>query len=696
MSENSRYAVLFEPVKIGPVTAKNRFYQVPHCNGMGTHYPSSMAAMRGIKAQGGWAVVCTEECDFHHSGDVTPAIEARLWGPLDIPIMARMVDSVKRHGSLAGCELVYGGASAHNRQSREIAVAPSAIPLFGDEPGQARTMDRQDIRNFRRWHRQAVLRARDAGFDIVYVYAGHNLTLLQHFISRRYNHRSDEYGGSIENRTRLLREVIEDSKEAVGDSMAVAVRFAVDELAGPEGITADGDGRAVVELLAELPDLWDINISEWDNDSQTARFSEEGFQESFTAWVKQVTTKPVVGVGRYTSPDHMVSLVNKGVLDFIGAARPSIADPFLPAKIEQGRIEDIRECIGCNICVSGDYMYMPMRCTQNPTIGEEWRRGWHPEHIEPRGSDDNVLIVGAGPAGLEAALALGTRGYRVTLAEANHHLGGHVTDLSRLPGLSSWQRVVDYRVGQIRQMANIEIYVESELTTTQVLEFGFHHVAIATGSHWREDGVGRQHPQGIETLGVTCLTPDHIMADAPVESPVVIYDDDHYFMASVLAEKLRGDGHEVIYVSPADVVASWTVNTMEQRRIQTRLMELDVGLVLGHSISQITADALTLGCMYSGKSRQLSFGSIVLVTMRDPDDTLYQELVESGSLLEEAGIKTTTRIGDCLAPGLVAAAVYAGHRYARELDTPTGSADVTPFKREVVQLSDDWEQAPVS
>ena len=133
MARDPRYDILFEPVRLGPVTARNRFYQVPHCNGMGVQYPSAMAAMRGVKAEGGWAVICTEECDFHVTGDVSPAIEARLWSAQDVPIMARMADAVHRHGALAGCELVYGGASGHNRQSREIPMAPSATPVFGPE-----------------------------------------------------------------------------------------------------------------------------------------------------------------------------------------------------------------------------------------------------------------------------------------------------------------------------------------------------------------------------------------------------------------------------------------------------------------------------------------------------------------------------------------------------------------------------------
>ena len=347
MPRDPRYDILFEPVKIGPVTTKNRFYQVPHCNGMGRIFPDSMIAMRGMKAEGGWGIVATEQCDFHPTGDVTSYSETRLWGDMDIPYLAGMCNAVHEQGGLAAVELVHNGQGTGNIYSREVPIGPMHRPVtWQSHPVQARAMDLEDIRAYRRWHRKGVLHARQAGFDIVVVYAGHDGAMPSHFLARRHNQRTDEYGGSLENRLRFYRELLEDTLEAVGDSMGVIARFAVDEMMGPDGLEWDKEGRDAIEMLAEMPHMWDVNVSDWDNDSMTSRFAPEGYQEDYVAFVKQVTTKPVATVGRYTSPDAMVSAIRRGIVDMIGAARPSSADPFLPQKIEEGRPEDIRECIG--------------------------------------------------------------------------------------------------------------------------------------------------------------------------------------------------------------------------------------------------------------------------------------------------------------------------------------------------------------
>ncbi len=687
VTRDPRFDILFEPVRIGPLVAKNRFYQVPHCNGMGYARPRAHAAMRGVKAEGGWAVVSTEEVEIHPSSDISPYIEGRLWDDRDIPALALMTEAIHKYGALAAIELVHAGMSASNLYSREASIAPSHIANPASyAPAQARSMTKADIRSYRRWHRAAALRARRAGFNIVYVYAGHSLSLAMHFLQSRHNHRSDEYGGSLVNRARLLRELIEDTKEAVGADCAVAVRFAVDELRGTDGISADSEGREVIAMLAELPDLWDVNVSDWSNDSKTSRFAAEGYQEEFVRFVKQLTTKPVVGVGRFTSPDAMVSQIRRGVLDMIGAARPSIADPFLPKKIENGDIDDIRECIGCNVCVTGDHTMTPIRCTQNPTMGEEWRKGWHPEVIPPRTGEDSFLVIGAGPSGLECARLLGRRGYTVHLAEAGEQPGGRVTRESRLPGLAAWARVRDYRLNQLNKMQNVEILRGSRVTADEVVEFGATRVVIATGSHWRRDGIGRANCRPIRGFDTkrTVFTPDDLMDGAPVVGPVAVFDDDHYYLGAVLAEKLRLTGLRVTLVTPADRVSAWTVNTLEQHTIQKRLLELGVEVFVNRNIVEFSRSEILLECTYTGRQTAIQAAAVVTATSRLPNDEVALSLDAMPEAVDAARIVSIASIGDCHAPSTIAAAVYAGYRYAREFDRPPG--DEVAFQRELTDI----------
>ncbi|MEX2649818.1 MAG: FAD-dependent oxidoreductase [Alphaproteobacteria bacterium] len=668
MPRDPRYDILFEPVKIGPVTARNRFYQVPHCTGMGMGLPRTNAAMRAVKAEGGWGVVCTEYCSIDPTSDDAPYAFCTLWDDEDERAHALITEAIHGHGALAGVELWHGGSHATNRWSRTAPLAPRATPLHYPFPVQARAMDKSDIRDLRRWHAEAARRALRSGFDIVYVYAGHAYLPFQ-FLVRRLNDRTDEYGGPLANRVRLLRELLEETGEAVAGKAALALRFAVEELMGAEGMTSDGEARDVVALLAELPDLWDVNVSDPANDSMSSRFAAEGWQEPYVAWVKSLTTKPVVGVGRFTSPDTMASQVRRGVLDFIGAARPSIADPFLPRKIEQGHVDDIRECIGCNVCRASNNEGVPLRCTQNPTMGEEHRRGWHPERIAPKGSESRVLVVGAGPAGLEAARALGQRGYSVLLAEAGSELGGRVARECRLPGLAHWGRVRDWRVGQLAKLVNVEVYRASAMTAEDARATACEHVVIATGATWRRDGVG-QHmlaPLAIDPA-MPIITPDDVLAGARPDGRVVVLDDDPYYMGGCMAEALRLAGRAVVLATPNPIVGPWSAMTDEQPRIQARLVELGVTIRTGRVPARIERDAVVLAGVYGEAPERVAADAVVLVGARLPDDHLYRELAGDGSALARAGVRSVTRIGDCLAPGTIAMAVYAGHAYARALD----------------------------
>ena len=693
MSRDPRYDILFEPLKIGPVTTKNRFYQVPHCTGMGFLRPQTLAHMRRMKAEGGWGVICTEYNSIHPTSDDLPHVSASLWDDSDIRAHSLMTDMVHEHGSLAGAELWYSGARSANLMTRLPAMDVTSMPNLEGMPFQTKAMDKTDIRDLRRWHKKAAIRARDAGFDVVYVYATHGY-MLANFLDPVANTRSDEYGGNLENRMRLTRELIEETKDAVGDRCAVAVRFKSDETIGEDGMPEYGERREMFEALAELPDLWDINVADYSLEMGVSRFTKEGALEPYMQWVKSVTTKPVVTVGRFTSPDTMVSQIKRGIVDLIGAARPSIADPFLPKKVEEGRFEDIRECIGCNICYSGDSTGTPIRCTQNPTMGEEWRKGWHPEKAAPATSDGTVLIVGAGPAGLEAARALGLRGYTVMLAEATRNLGGRVTREASLPGMGEYIRVRDYREQQLLKLPNVDVFRESRMTAEDVFAVEADHVAIATGATWKRERFDGKVYVPVTTGDAEVFTPDDIMDGRIPDGPTVVFDGDNYYMASVMAEAVIKAGHPVTYVTENDSVSAWAGMTSERWRIRTHLMKLGVKIVTAHALTGFDGETVKLVCEYSGQELILPAKAVVMVTQRTQNSELYDALLASVDGDATKLPFSLKRIGDAEAPAIIAAAVYAGHRYAAEVDEVVDIDN--PMKHDRVDVGARLPEPPIA
>jgi dimethylamine/trimethylamine dehydrogenase len=409
-----------------------------------------------------------------------------------------------------------------------------------------------------------------------------------------------------------------------------------------------------------------VTIADYTQEMGVSRFIREASLEARIAHVRQVTGKPVVSVGRFTSPETMLSQVKRGIVDLVGAARPSIADPFLPSKIRDGNPDDIRECIGCNICYACDGRGVAIRCTQNPTMGEEWRRGWHPERIAIARSRAPVLVVGAGPAGLEAALSLGRRGHEVKLADAAREAGGRLLWETKLPGLSEWLRVRDWRMHQIGKLPNVEFYPQSRMAAGDVLDMGIPNVVVATGSRWRKDGRGRSFRSAVASFAASrTLAPEDVVAGAAIAGPVVVFDDDHYYVGSAIAEHLARHGHRTIYVTSEGRVSEWSVYTAEQGRAHARLLELGVEVIVNTLVSGLGAGTAVLRCVYSGAERQIACGSLVPVTSREPDELLWQQL-------QGRGPATLARIGDARAPGLVAQAVYDGHRLAREFGEVPG------------------------
>jgi dimethylamine/trimethylamine dehydrogenase len=691
MARDPKHDILFEPVQIGPKTLRNRFYAVPHCTGFGSEKPASQARFRAMKAEGGWAAVCTEEALVSVNSDFWPIFSTRMWDDDDLQNLAVMCDEAHAQGALAGIELAHGGAHARARDARVPAVAPSQLASDYDPFAIPKRMEKDDIRRVQDDWVAAARRSRDAGFDIVYVYGGHSYLPLQ-FLSPFYNRRTDEYGGSLENRARFWLETLEVVREAIGDECAIAVRFCVEAL-GPAGVALD-EGMEFIGLADAYVDLWDVNvgsITEWSKDSGASRFFPEGYQLEWTGRVREVTAKPIVGVGRLTSPDRMAEIIKSGAWDLIGGARPSISDPFLPKKIEEGRYGEIRECIGCNICAAGAEYGNQIRCTQNATAGEEFRRGWHPERFEgAENPDRDVLVVGAGPAGLECAIVLAKRGFRrVHLVEAEPEIGGIMRWVPRLPGLGEWGRVLNWRAVQLQKLGNVEVITGERLDAQAVREYGAEIVVVATGARWAGDGVNfltHDPIPGADAALPHVLTPEQVMLEGkkPPGPRVVVFDADGYFTAPGLAEKLAADGCEVELVTCHDLVSPLSDETLEGPLLRQHLHDAGVGMRTGTLLTAIEPGRL-LAQDHLGEPLELAADAVVLVTQRLSNEELYLELRADEEALVEEGVEALYRIGDCVAPRLIAEVIFDGHRLAREIDSDDPSVPL-PYRRERLVL----------
>lgn len=700
MPRDSRHDPLFEPIAIGPKLLKNRFFQVPQCTGAGVERPGANAMHREVKAEGGWGALCTEACMIHPETDQPVAIVTSLLDQGDVINHRHMTDSVHKWGALAGVELCHAGGLSNNLGSRHVSAA--AYQLATPWIPQAYTYEAEDsdLTRIVVMFGEAARRAIDAGFDILYVHGTHGALPVQ-MLSRHLNRRQGRYGGDFAGRARLWVEILEAVRAASAGQRAIANRFSIDQLSGWDGVEAADEGLRFVEYIAGLGlvDLWDVNISslqEWGEDAGASRFYRTNHQAPWTTEVRRIAKVPVVGVGRSTDPDDMVRVLRAGQLDIIGCARPSIADPWLPRKIDEGRPEDIAECIGCNQCIARFEYGVPIVCTQNPTALEEYRRGWHPERFAALSSDELIVIVGGGPAGLECARVLGRRSYRTQLIEAENTLGGHLRQVAALPGLSEWFRVVSHREAQLRRMPTVEVMPGTGPATAEdLLNYGASKIVIATGASWNGDGRGAAGPAAIPAVDAALpafVTPEQVFAGKPIGGSVAILDSDGYFMAVSLAELLADSGKRVTLITLFERVAPYTDFTLEGPNLRRMMREKGIASRTGTWVESVEASGqakLGLYYIYRDGSKRTETpragelprragtatenvwcDTVVFCTGRHSNTSLYRDLVARRPEWAAMGVAGVYRAGDCLAPRYIADAVFDGHRMGREIDSP--------------------------
>ena len=414
------------------------------------------------------------------------------------------------------------------------------------------------------------------------------------------------------------------------------------------------------------------------------------------------TNKPVVGVGRITNPDTMVAIIKSGQFDIIGAARPSISDPFLPQKIEEGRLEDIRECIGCNQCISRwEIGGPPMVCTQNATAGEEYRRGWHPEKFHPAANrDKSVLVVGAGPAGMECAMVLGKRemsavhlvdGDRRSAAVSTGSLSSAIPTARRTSSAAPRADSVSGSGSSITARSSSTSSKcrgpsNSTLSVKDVLEYGAEIVIVATGCHFASDGLNAATHAPIEGADASLdwqLTPDEVVTGTKqIGKRVLVLENEAYYMGVSIAQKLAGEGHEVTLVTQAGDIADYMHYTLEAPMLHRDLHRLGVDIHTYTMLEKIEPGAVHAYNVWNpAHKHEFEVDTVVLCTARLSNDELYRELKADQDRLKAEGIEALYVIGDASAPRMIVDSVFDGHRLAREIDSPNPAMPL-PFIRE--------------
>ena len=604
------------------------------------------------RAKGGAAMIVTEPVPAHSTGVLTRG----NYLPQDDAIVAgfrEVTTAVKTEGCVILQQIYHIGAHGDSDLSFAPHWSPSGLPSYHDSDG-SHEMTGAEVQELFDAHLFAAHRARDAGFQGVDVWAAYH-SLIDQFWTPWSNRRTDQWGGSLENRTRFSRELIAAIRRDCGPDFIIGLAISWQE--SPVLLTQDD----FCEIIA-LHDTGDVDYvtvgagGYMDFESIIPPFTHgEKLTTSLTARLKaQAQHAKITSEAGIRTPDNAESVLSAGEADLVSIVRGQIADPHLARKTMEGRAEDIRPCLSCNQMCWGrrsrDYW---ISCLINPSAGREFE--WGGDRVTPAAPRD-VLVVGAGPAGLEAARACAERGMKVEIVEALPQIGGQFRLAGMQPRRAQILDLLDWYERQFVKLG-VSLRLNTFLDAEELAAHPAGTVILATGSLPDETGFQRWNPSAALTApGI--WSPEAVMRrEARLGDVVVLYDEGSNWRGVGTSWTLAERGHKVIHVTPEAYVGKEITRTAADLATRKRLAQLGVEFVTESGIAAWAGNGATIRSLLTGEERQVAASALVMATTNRAFDP-FPQAIEG---------KTLRRIGDCAAPRLAAYAFHEGRKAALAL-----------------------------